>query len=206
MTVQRDGDYSAGTLLIWVVLASVVPFLVVGSYLLFAYVAAEREAALRRLTIATEALSASVDRELDGHIENLRVLASARAVGEGDLKRFAETASAAAVSVKGDFFLADRTGQQLINTLALAGTTLPTRADPEALRRVFATGSPEVSDLVAGGVEARYMFATLIPITVNEEVRYVLGFIPREKIFFPCCMRQRCRRNGLQPSWIGAAE
>jgi two-component sensor histidine kinase len=180
MKKQRDGDYSAGTLLIWVVLASVLPFLVVGSYLLFAYVGAEREAALRRLTVATEALSASVDRELDGHIEKLRVLASSRAVGEGDLKRFAETASAAAVSVEGDFFLADRSGQQLVNTRALAGTTLPSAGDLEAVQRVFATGKSQIGDLVAGTVQARYLFATLIPITVNEEVRYVLGFMPRE--------------------------
>lgn len=144
--------------------------------LLFAYVATEREAALQRLTIATEALSASVDREPDGHIGNLQVLASSRGVGEGNLKRFAETASAAAVSVKGDFVLADQSGQQLINTHARAGTTPPTAADPEALRRVFATGKPQIGDPVAGSVQAKYLFATLIPITVNEHVRYALGF------------------------------
>jgi hypothetical protein len=114
--VERARDYSAGTLLIMVVLASILPFLLVGSFLLWKYVEEERAIALQRVVVLSDSLSAAVDRELDGYVESLQVLASSDYLGEADIAKFAKVATAAARSLPGNFTLVDRSGQLLINT------------------------------------------------------------------------------------------
>jgi hypothetical protein len=160
--VERARDYSAGTLLIMVVLASILPFLLVGSFLLWKYVEQERAEAVHRVVAYSDSISAAVDRELDGYVESLQVLAS----------------SAAARSLPGNFALVDRSGQLLINTQAAPGTPLPMAADPEGVRRVFDMVKADISDLVPGAVHDRYIFSIRWPVTVNEEVQYALGYVP----------------------------
>ncbi len=176
--VERLRDYPAGFLLMVVVLASIVPFLLVGSFLLWKYVEQERHTALRRVAAISDSLSAAVDRELDGYVGSLQVLASSRYLGEADIAGFASVATAAARSLDGNFTLVDRSGQLLINTQAVPGTPLSMTADPEGVRRVFDTGKTDISDLVPGTVHDRYIFSIRLPVTTNEELRYALGYVP----------------------------
>ena len=77
-------DYSAGSLLVAVVLASILPFLLVGSFLLFAYVKSERDVALERVITLAASLSAAVDRKLASYMGNLETLAGALHVDADD--------------------------------------------------------------------------------------------------------------------------
>lgn len=202
---QREGavsnkrDYSATALLILVVLASLVPFLLVGAFLLTQYVAAERESALERVSAVASSLTATIDRELSARIETLQALAASRFLREGDVGGFAEVAKAAASVSPGDFVLADHTGQQLINTRAEPGSSLPMSPDLDAVRRVFDLNKPDVSDLAEGAVHARHLFTVRIPVTVDSKPRYAFGYIPRSSSILAII-----DEAGLPSDWFAA--
>lgn len=171
-------DYSAGNLLVAVVLASILPFLVVGSVLLIAYVNIERDQALSRVPALSDSLSDAIDRKLAGYISNLRALASAVQMEDVTTPRISALARSGAEALGGSIVLLDTSGRQIVNTASAADDPLPMTADPEAAHRLFSAGKPDVSDLVQGNVHNRQIFAVRVPIKSDDEFRYSLGYVP----------------------------
>ena len=100
----------------------------------------------------------------------------------------------------------DRSGQQHINTAAAAQIALPLTADPKAVQRVFETGKPHISDLVPGTVHQRYIFSVRVPLTVNEEIRYALGYVPPTDEMLSLLQEVALPREvGSRLYWIGKA-
>jgi two-component sensor histidine kinase len=176
--VFKVNGLPAAGLLVAVVVASLVPFLVVGSYLLFNYVAKERDAALDRVRTLADAISATVDRELTGRFETLQALAASRHLRDGNLDQFADMARAASSVAPGDFELADRSGQQLINTRAEPNSISRLPA-PDAIQYVFEHAKPHASDLVDENGVGQYRFTLRIPVQVDGQTKYAFGYAPR---------------------------
>jgi len=177
--VHLKKDYPAAGLLATVVLASLLPVLLLGAFLLFQYVSKERAAALERVNEIAGAISATLDREFQGRIETLQALAAKRHLNDGELGQFSDVLRAAASVSPGDFVLADEAGNQHINTRSET-STLPTQApDPAELRLVFQTNRPRVSDLFPDQANGSYRFAIRIPITPESGPRYAFGYVPR---------------------------
>jgi two-component sensor histidine kinase len=189
----------AAGLLVAVVVASLVPFLLVGAVLLFNYVTAEREAALHRLGTLADSISATVDRELMGRIETLQAIASSKHLREGELDMFADIARAAASVAPGDFVLADKTGLQLINTRTEPDSALSNGPDLEAIRYIFERNTPHVSDLLDEGGAGHNSFAIRIPVQVLGQTRYAFGYIPRTPKVLNVL-----RESSLSPGWYSA--
>lgn len=195
--VKGKGIPAAG-LLVAVVVTSLVPFLIVGSYLLFNYVAQERDAALNRVRTLAEAISATVDRELTGRFETLQALAASRYLREGNLDQFADMARAASSVAPGDFVLADRSGQQLVNTRAEPNS--PSRvSDPDANQYVFELAKPHASDLVEENGAGRYRFTLRIPVQVDGQTKYAFGYAPRTSKVLTVL-----HESSLPPEWFAA--
>ena len=173
-----ERDYSAGSLLATVVLASILPFLVVGSILLITYVKIERDEALSRVPALSDSLSDAIDRKIVGYISNLKALASAIQVEDVTPPRISALARSGAEALGGSIVFLDTSGRQIVNTASAADDPLPMTADPEAARRLFSAGKPDVSDLVQGNVHNRQIFAVRVPIKINDEVRYSIGYVP----------------------------
>lgn len=169
----------AAGLLIAVVVASLVPFLLVGSYLLFSYVAKERDAALDRVRVLADSISATVDRELTGRIETLQALATSRYLRDANLEQFANMVRAASSVAPGDFVLIDHRGEQLVNTRAEPGSPLGGSLDPDAMRLIFEQGRPHVSDLQEENSAGRYRFTLRIPVQMDGKIVYAFGYMPR---------------------------
>lgn len=196
--VKGKGIPAAG-LLVAVVVASLVPFLIVGSYLLFSYVAKERESALDRVRTMANAISATIDRELTGRFETLQALAASRLLREGNLDQFADMARAASSVAPGDFELADRTGHQVINTLAEPNSRASRPADLDAIQYVFEHAKPHASDLIEDNARGRYSFTLRIPVQVNGQTAYVFGYTPRTSKVLTVI-----RESSLPPEWFAA--
>ena len=194
----RVKDLPAAGLLVAIVVASLVPFLFVGSYLVFNYVADERDAALYRVRTLADAISATLDRELTGRFETLQALAASRHLREGNLDQFADMARAASSVAPGDFVLADRSGQQIINTRA-EPDSLSRPLGHDAIQQVFEQDKPHVSDLVEENGASRYAFTLRIPVQVDGQTKYAFGYAARAPKVLDVL-----QESSLPPEWFAA--
>src|SRR5437879_1855696 len=142
-------------------------------------------------------LAYDIDRELCQAAVTLETLATSAALAQNDFAAFHEQASRALMRDKAGILLIDRSLQQLLNTRAAYGTTLPRTVDPETAQRVFDTRQRHVSDLVVGVISRQPLINVEVPIMVGEEVRYVLIMALDATRFEQLLQSQR-----LDPQWI----
>ncbi len=134
----------------------------------------DEEETERRVLQIAQSLADDIDRELDRATVTLETLATSAALAQNDFAAFHEQASRALMRDKAGILLIDRSLQQLLNTRAAYGTTLPRTVDPETAQRVFDTKQRHVSDLVVGVISRQPLINVEVPILVGKEVRYVL--------------------------------
>jgi two-component system, sensor histidine kinase and response regulator len=119
-------------------------------------------------------LMRAVDRDLVAAQTALEVLANSPTLATDDLAAFHQRA----LDVKSKFhsssiILADRSGQQLVNTRTRFGTTLPVSKSAAANDTVFRTGKPFIADLFRE--TARSVVSIKVPVFRDGEVKYVLS-------------------------------
>jgi PAS domain S-box-containing protein len=124
----------------------------------------------------SRALTLAVDREIVIVQSALAALATSPALASNDFAVFHHQAKEVLRRhPASDIIMADRDGQQLINTYLPLGASLPKRNIPEAVRRVFDTGAPSISNLFKGAVTGRYLFSIDAPVFQGNRVVYDLG-------------------------------
>jgi len=123
-----------------------------------------------------------IELRLTNVIEDAEVLARSPALQQGNLDEFRRYATDV-VQMIGAFavVLADREGQQLVNTREPANAPLRRRQYVEAMNRAFATGLPQVSDLNIATADGLPFISIEVPVRVGGEIRYViaLGLSPQ---------------------------
>ena len=145
-------------------------------------------------------LALAVDRELIGVELAARVLATSHRAHTGDFEGFRQRAEEVVATGVGDaVVLADRDGQQVVNTLRKPGEPLPKNANLPLLREVLATGRPVVSGLFVGGVLGRPLASVAVPVVSDGVVTYMLGIGVRAERFRALLDEQK-----LPEGWIGA--
>jgi two-component sensor histidine kinase len=127
----------------------------------------------RVLQIAAD-LADDVDRELDRAFVTLETLATSTSLARRDLAAFHEQAGRALRRDKAGILLIDRDYQQILNTRAPFGQTLPKTADIATAQRVFETKERKVSNLFIGHVSGQHVINVEVPIMEGNEVRYAL--------------------------------
>ena len=142
MRVFGERDVSLARLLGYVTLASLLPFVLIGAYILYSYIAQQRQQELNAITAHAESLARAIDRELRGYIEIAQILAKSRFIQQSDIGIFEALARDAATATSivnhgGHVILYDRSGQQLVNTRAPRGAALPRTAHPKSNQRVL---------------------------------------------------------------------
>jgi signal transduction histidine kinase/CheY-like chemotaxis protein len=132
----------------------------------------ETEAATGHLRDAARSISFVIDSELDKRAEIARVLASSRALGEGDLQRFYEHARRATEGTSNTVLLVDET-RQVVNTKRPYGTPLPARGwIPQP---PLVTGAPVVTDLLTSRVDGEPVLTVIAPEPGVATQRYNIG-------------------------------
>lgn len=167
--------YSIGQILILIVASLVTPACLIA----IVFSVKEYEDGHDYITSATlqtaHALSLAVDGELASLQSAVLALSYSGNLQTGDLAAFYDEAQKVLRNTSGfTFVLADRNGQQLLNTLKPYGAALPPHGNQDLVDRVFQTGKPFISDLFIGGVTHRYVFSISTPVIKNGEVIYSL--------------------------------
>ena len=149
-----------------------------------------------RLIQLAEDLSSDIDRDIERHITVLNTLATSPSMEEQDFEAFHDRASRA-LSGQGFIVLADRDLNQIVNTFVPFGQQPAKTGDPETVKRVLATGQPQVSDLFQGLVTKGPAFNIDIPVRLNNEIRYVLAYArPLEHL------KSILTQQSAGPEWI----
>jgi two-component sensor histidine kinase len=141
------------------------------------YRAAQRAAQEQVLQITRSGI-ATVDRELQYVRAGLEVLALSPSLRVDSLDAFREEAVNFVERFHADttIALADRSGQQLINTRTVPGAPLGKRSAMETVNKVFETGKPVIADIHVGAVTGVPVFTVEVPVYRDGQIVYDLSF------------------------------
>ena len=146
-----------------------------------------------RLTLQSGAtnLASLVDNEIDTHAAIASTLAQSAYLQNGDLEKFWQEAQSALLFVPGSWLgLSTPDGQLVVNTLVPYGTALPRHAAPDVIARGFATGRPQVADLLVGPVAKRQIAFVEMPAFKDGKPLYSLSVAMAPKRFLSLLNRQ----------------
>jgi signal transduction histidine kinase len=190
--------FSVRTHMIGLILVVVAPLLLFSAFLVLRSAEHEQEIMASIVRERTQAASADIDHELGALRGRLFILAASDNLQNGNLEAFRKQASEAGQQLGLRVVLSDLTGQELVDTHVSPGQPLPTMTDLDAIRRVAATGQPDVSNLTADAVTHEFMIALSVPVLRDGRLVYVLSFN-----IAPAMARIMAEFN-LPPDWIAA--
>ncbi|MBR0844694.1 sensor histidine kinase [Bradyrhizobium liaoningense] len=153
----------------------------------------DRSDATRRVLETVRSMRLVLDSEVQRMTGGLQVLALSDSLRSGDFDGFRQLA-AGFISQYGEdsvLLLADRSGQQLFSTVTAETANLPLRNNREIVERVFASRTPQYSDLFVGSTKKRPIVTVEVPVLRNGEVVYALSFSPPIAIFQKLVEQQR---------------
>jgi two-component sensor histidine kinase len=91
----------------------------------------------------------------------------------------------------GVVLVADRDGRQLFSSATPDTASLPLRNNREIVEKVFATKSPQYSNLFIGAVKKRLIVTVEVPVLRDGDVPYDISFSPPVEIFQTIIDKQR---------------
>jgi signal transduction histidine kinase/ActR/RegA family two-component response regulator len=169
--------FSLRTHLLFLVIATALPVMLVGAVLVSRVMRDNRVEAERRLLEAARAGAAVVDAELQGTVRALQGLAESDRLVDAELAEFrgqAERVMAtqptwAAVSLT----TLDR--HQIVNTRRPIGDPLPEVTDLDSFDRAVLTRAPAIGTLHVGKITQELGFLVRVPVLRDGQVVYVLS-------------------------------
>ena len=171
----------------------VFPLTVFAAVLVYYNYDANRTTAYDRILQIARSLASNIDAELRATIASLQVLALSETLERGDLDAF-RTQAEHFVQLhfpQSNVMVAESSGQQLLNTAVAAGTPLPPYLRTDALRRVFTSGDPDISDLLLDPVLRRNIIVVEVPVWREGKVVYLLAASLPLSAFTSIILRQR---------------
>jgi signal transduction histidine kinase/ActR/RegA family two-component response regulator len=163
--------------LVLLVLGAVLPVLAFAAIMAGVFWRQQHAALDARSLERVRALAIALDREMEGHIRALEVLARTPSLRNGDLRAFAEHARQVRAEEPAwdALIIVDKTGQQLVNTRVPFGRPLPTSAlDPKLFAQVVETGHPVVAPLVRGAVSQKLVTGFIVPVRDRAGIPFFL--------------------------------
>lgn len=175
------------------VTGTMLPLIVFAVGLAYSNYRQDRSDATRRVLETVRSMRLVLDSEVQRMTGGLQVLALSDSLRSGDFDGFRRLA-AGFISQYGEdsvLLLADRSGHQLFSTVTTDTARLPTRNNREIVERVFASKTPQFSDLFTGSTKKRPIVTVEVPVLRDGEVVYTLSFSPPIGIFQHLVERQR---------------
>jgi PAS domain S-box-containing protein len=174
--------WSIRSYLLALALASTLPLAAVAGFFAYSLVSDSSQQVRADLQARLYLFRNGIELRIANVIEDVEILARSPALQRGDFDEFRRYASDVARMI-GAFavVVADRDGQQVVNTREPANAPLRRRVYVEAMNRAFATGQPQVSDLSVASIDGLPFISVEVPVRVDGEIRYViaLGLSPK---------------------------
>jgi diguanylate cyclase (GGDEF)-like protein/PAS domain S-box-containing protein len=191
---------SVRAMLLWLVLACLLPELLGTGFMLQRDYQKGRAQQDAEMLLVAQALLTAVDTQLDVNRKVAQALALAPELLRGDLESFHRKASA--LLPKLDFgsniVVSDRSGQMLINTGKPWGAALPINSDVAKIKTVFETAEPWIGGMLLGAIDGKYKFQTLAPVITNDRVSLVVSVSNQSEQ-----MSRILQNQHLPPAWLG---
>jgi len=157
----------------------------------------DRSDATRRVLENVRSMRLVLDSEVQRMTGGLQVLALTNSLRNDDFPNFRRIALGFLEQYgKGGLVLiSDRKGRLLFSSATEDTASLPSRGNLEIVEKVFATRTPQYSDLFTGPLNGRQVLTVEVPVLRNGEVIYDLCFSPPVSIFQDLVEKQRPDRQ-----------
>jgi signal transduction histidine kinase len=157
------------------ILVVVTPLLVFSAFLVLQ--SAEHEQQLMGAVVRerTQAAAVSIGRQLGSVQSRLSILASSPNFETGDIAGIRAQVLEVGTELDLQVILSDPTGQEIVNTRVAPSVALPMGSDTDAIRRVAATGQPEISDFSRSPLTHEPFVAINVPVLLHAHSVYVLS-------------------------------
>ncbi len=172
---RMSSPLSVRTCVVGLILVVVVPLLAFSAFLVIRSAEHEQEIMANTVRERTQAAAATIDHELSLLRARLFVVAGSKYLQTGDLAAFHAQASQATREDGLNLVLSDLTGQEVVNTRVPFGEKLPVTTAPDTIRRIVATGQPDISDFTTGAVSRKPVIAIAVPVFRDDRLAYVLS-------------------------------
>jgi len=175
------------------VAGTTLPLIIFAAVIVFHNYEQDRSDASRRVLETVRSIRLVLDAEMQRMTGGLQVLSLTTALREGDFANFRRIALGFLdqYGKDGVILVADREGRQLFSSVASATTSLPLRNNREIVEKVFATKSPQYSNLFTGAVKKTLIVTVEVPVFRDGEVLYDISFSPPIEIFQAIIDKQR---------------
>jgi two-component sensor histidine kinase len=172
----RIGLLVAGTML---------PLIGFSTAIVYQHYKQEQRDAFGRVLQFTRGIQLMLDREMQGVVSGLTVLASSEALTRGDFEGFKRRADSflAQFPDKPSIVVGDVEGRQVFNSSIPIGMPLPPRTIRPERDAVLKTGKPAFSPLFIGSVSQRPIVTVTVPAMHDGKVLYDMSFDPPLEIF-----------------------
>ena len=167
------------------VTGTLLPLIGFATAIVYQHYKQDQRDAFGRVLQFTRGIQLVLDREMQGIVSGLTVLATSEALLRHDLVGFQRRAEAflAQFPDQPSIVIGDIQGNQIFNSSRPPDSPLPPRTARPQRDSVFKTGKPVFSPLFMGSVSQRPIVTVTVPIIRDGEIIYDLSFDPPLGIF-----------------------
>lgn len=179
------------------VAGTMLPLIGFSTAIVYQHYKQEQRDAFGRVQQFTRGIQLVLDREMQGVVSGLTVLASSEALTRGDFEGFKRRAEAFLSQFPGkpSIVVGDPEGRQVFNSNIPVGTPLPQRTMRPERDAVLKTGKPAFSPLFTGSTSQRPIVTVTVPVMRDGTVAYDLSFDPPLDIFQKIIEQQKPNDN-----------
>jgi two-component sensor histidine kinase len=156
-----------------------------------------RKEASQRVLETVRSIRLVLDAEVQRMTGALQVLSLTNALRDRDFQGFRRIAQGFLdqYGEGGVVLVADREGQPVFSSVTSDTASLPLRNNRAMVEKVFATKSPQYSNLFTGAMKQRPIVTVEVPVLRDGEVLYDISFSPPADIFQAIINKQRPSEN-----------
>ena len=168
-----------------VVAGTILPLIGFAAAIVYQHYRQDQRDAFARVLQNTRSIQLVLDREMQGIVSGLTVLAGSDSLSRGDFDSFRSRAKAflAQFPDNPSIVIGDCAGRQVFNSSKPSGEALPPRTNRGGREEVFRTRKPVFSELFIGSVSNKPIVTVTVPVFRNDEIVYDLSFDPPLDIF-----------------------
>lgn len=185
--------YSLPVRLALLVGGTMLPLIIFAGAVIYTNYLQDRRDAEERVTQVTRGTRDAFEREMQGVLAGMIVLANSRSLAADNFEDFRFSADAFVRQFPGRSVISigDAQGRHLFNSAVAAGQPLPPRIKRPEREAVYQTGKPTFSALFPGAVTGTQILIITVPVLRDGKVIYDLSFNPPLALFQRLIEQQR---------------